>query len=494
MSIYNDILQYIGFEKPDKTNPIPIKDIAEKKPKSKVPPARSSEGPSQPNYNYSFDNDETLVEPGYQFEIIPLIRKLALGNQSVSQALSNIVNLANTGHKIVFDSSVSLEQANEMREHINKVIPNWHYGVADANGLANKFFSQAMISGAVVCEIIPNNTLTGVRRLFMPLPETIRFKYNKRQLTYKPYQVSKDPLKANRPDGLIPLNINAFRYYAINGDTELPYANPPYCPAVPPLHDQKTMLENIKWIIQQMGVVGFLELLADKPEQNDGESDEKYAGRLNGYLEQCKNSVVSSMRDGIVVGFKDDHDFEFHSTAKNATGVGELFNMNELLVYSGLKQDPTLAGKGSGGAETFVTVVFTKLLAELKNVQAPVGKIFEHAYELEFRLRGYKFKSLKVVFNPSTVQDDLKFQQAKEIKIRNARQLRMDGVIDQDTYADEIGYDKPAQQEPVVPFAPEKSTGDPNLDAQKKAVREKSKDKSDRTVRDKNKPQGTVKK
>lgn len=167
-----------------------------------------------------------------------------------------------------------------------------------------------------------------------------------------------------------------------------------------------------------------------------------------------------------------------------------MFMMNELLVSSGLKQDPSLAGKGGGGAETFVTVVFTKLLSELKNIQSPVAKILEHACSLHLRLKGYSFKDIRITFNASTVQDDLKMQQAQEIKIRNKRQLRMDGIIDQDKYADELGYDKPFKQEPIVPFAPAKgSTGDPNIDAQKKAVREKEKDASDRKVRDKNRPQ-----
>lgn len=140
-----------------------------------------------------------------------------------------------------------------------------------------------------------------------------------------------------------------------------------------------------------------------------------------------------------------------------------------------------------------MTILFTKLISELKNIQTCVARTLQYIYEVELRLAGFKFDSLEVEFRASTVQDDLKFQQALEIKIRNLRQLRMDGLISQDTYADELGYEKPHQQNPVVPFAPDKSTGDPNLDAEKKRVREKSKDTSDRRSRDRDKPRGTIK-
>src|SRR5690606_4100421 len=104
-------------------------------------------------------------------------------------------------------------------------------------------------------------------------------------------------------------------------------------------------------------------------------------------------------------------------------GLTDVVNLNELKVSAGLKQDPMLTGKSNGGKETSATILFTKLLAEQVNVQANVKKVLEDLYTLELRLRGYNFKYLKVKFNPSTILDDLKNQQAQEIKIRNARQL-----------------------------------------------------------------------
>lgn len=455
-----------------------------------IPPGRTSDSPYETNGVFNFQDGKYFVKPGYQYEIIPLIRRLTISNQSVSQALANIVNLANTPHKLQFDATVKPEDVVKMTTHIETVVKTWHYGISGCHGLSNKLISQAMVSGCVCAEIVPNIKFTGVYRLLMPLPETIRFIYDKPNISYLPYQVTHNLLEAEPKDfGLKPLNINSFRYISINGDTESPYGNPPYLPVLGPLEDQHVMLENIKFIIRQIGLVGFLEVLVEKPTQDDGEDDGAYRSRVTAYLDQVKINITKSMKDGVMVGIKEDHEFDFHSATTNAAGVSELFDQNETLVSQGLKQDPSLAGKATG-SETGITIIFTKLISELKNIQIAVAAVLADAYALDLRMAGFVFNTLDVQFDASTITDDLKMQQAQEIKGRNNRQMRMDGLISQDQYAAMQGLDKAHQQDPVVPYAPVKpSSGDPNADAQSKAARERKKDVSDKKVREKNKPQ-----
>ncbi len=469
------------------------------KPKGTIAPARSSEPNYPPGSLYSFDNDKRLIKPGYQFEVIPLIRRLSLGNQSVSQALSNIVNLANTGHEIQFDSSVSADQIAEMKLHLENVVPSWLYGVSGTHGLMNKFISQAMISGAVCGEAVVNEKFTGLYRVVMPNPETIRFVYNRKTITYEPWQKTLRLLDGNyngvaNEFGLNKLNSNSFKYYAINGDTESPYGNPPYLPSLSPLEDQKSMLANIKFIIQQIGIMGFWEVLVDKPTQNDLETTAQYKARVESYLKETKSNLMTSFKDGIMVGLQDDHEFKFNSATASAAGVSELFQQNESLVSEALKRDPAMAG--AGGQEGNMTIVFTKLLSELTNLQSTCNALVKFFYELELRLAGYNFKWIKVVSNASTVQDDLKMQQGQEIKIRNARQKRADGITSSDQHARELGYDKAHQPKPNLDFTPIKSTDstNPSDTSKKKKTREDGKNKSDKKVRDKNAPQGTIKK
>ena len=68
-------------------------------------------------------------------------------------------------------------------------------------------------------------------------------------------------------------------------------------------------------------------------------------------------------------------------------------------------------------------------------------------------------------------------------KIRNLNSLYAAGIISQDQYAFEMGYEKPNEKEPRVPLN-KLEDGD---DGAKKQKREADKDKSDRSQRDKSK-------
>src|SRR5690606_11990150 len=87
-----------------------------------------------------------------------------------------------------------------------------------------------------------------------------------------------------------------------------------------------------------------------------------------------------------------------------------------------LKTHPTFMGFTEGGSEE-MGIVFTKMLAQLKNIHKSLSYVLEHGYRMELLLAGFDPKGLRVEFNPSTITDELKFQQAQEIKIRNLQAL-----------------------------------------------------------------------
>jgi hypothetical protein len=129
------------------------------------------------------------------------------------------------------------------------------------------------------------------------------------------------------------------------------------------------------------------------------------------------------------------------------------------------------------------------MIAQLTNIQDVVKDNLEYGYKLALTLGGYKFKNLKVAFNRSTIQDDLKFQQADEIKIRNCVVKYQYGLISLEQMADELGYLKPDEKEPRIDINGE----DPIGDASKRKSREDGKNKSDRKGTEKKNPQGKVK-
>lgn len=478
----------------EQVNQAPIKP-KKKDIKKTALPAQSRSSVADDDNNYHFLTRESqVIKPGYQFEVIPFIRKLSISNPDLSQALHNIVHLGNTGHLIKFDKKVTPERAHHMRRHLEACAEHWMDGVPGLEGVVNKFFRQLMIGGANAVEAVPNKLLTSLHRVILVKPESIRCKYERRLLGYEFYQyVDKAVMvKPNSFENLVKLNPNTFRYYALNGDTEVPYGNPPYLAAMGPIEDQKIMLDNIKFIIRQIGVLGFLELLVDKPDKNDGEGEEQYAARLQQFLERCKTQVEESMTEGVVVGYKEDHEFNFQTGTKNMAGTEALFGLNETQVASGLKSDPGLMGKGSAGAESHITIIFTKLIAELKNIQMIVAKTLEFIYNMELRLANFDYETLKVEFKPSTVQDELKLQQGIEIKIRNFKALYDDGLISQEQYAEAMDLEEPHLAEPRIERTIKGQTGgedDSSTPSSKKQKREKGKDKSDKKSRSKDKPQ-----
>lgn len=438
-----------------------------------------------------------VVNHPFIVQVIPLIRKLMMINPDVSQAIHNIVTLGNTGHKVIFDRTISLDQVEKMRNHLENKKLIWAAGCAGMDGLINKMFAQLLVGGAVSNEWIPNKKLNGIDSVILVNPEDIVFTLEEGNIKYVPWQrivgtmgiVGLPPtMDKTNPSGLIPLNPYTYRYYGLNGDTEIPYGFPPYMAALERIRSQTNMQTNIDFVVDQMGLLGFLEILLGKPMKQEGETDTNYSARLDTLVFEAQKRVEHGMKEGMVVGFKDDSEFKFTSMNRAVKEAIEIFKNNELMIGSALKQDMTLLGRDYNTSETQITVVFMKMLSELRNMQNIIKANLEFGYSLELTLAGFKFDYLKVKFNHSTLQDDLKYQQAREIKIRNVQQLMILGLIDQDQAADELDFEAPAYDEPMVPWEILAGGSTPTDDAAADGVKQKKKDASDKKVRKKNKP------
>lgn len=426
-------------------------------------------------------NNFNIVNPDFTLESIPLIRSLYKTNEDLGGVLFDLIQLTNTGHEIKFDQSLSGKAANAMRDHIKEKSKKWGYGTAGIDGLVNKMIAQIWIGGALSFESVPDNRLTGIKSLPLINPETIRFKI-KKSGDYEPYQKVKNAITFKQQ--YIKLNTNTYTYYSLYGDEDTPYGVPPFLTALSSLSTQKDMKKNINHILKQLGLLGYLEAKLAKPQQRADESETKYGERLVALLTEAKNNLTQGFLDGIVVGFDEDHEFEFNSTTKNLAGVKEVFDLNENQVANGLKTTGAFLGLDGRGGEGQLGIVFTKMLSQLKNVQDILSEALAKVYELELKLAGFDFKGLEVSFYPSTIADELKLWQGKEIKQRVLHNLWVDGIIGPDQYAYNMQYKKPFRK--VTPPEPGGTDGS---SAKKKEDREKDKDKSDRKVRDKNNPQ-----
>lgn len=450
-----------------------------------LPSGRASEPPQ----GYAMENRYSTVTPNYLREIIPVMRNLMMQNADVGQAIHNIVTLGNTGHKIFFDRKRTSDEVDAMRNHLTNKRLSWASGQAGMDGIINRLIAQTLVGGAMSAEWVPNSDLTGIESIIFVNPEDIDFKLSTRGTKYIAYQRSKGMGRKKSKFGLIKLNPNTYRYFALNGDGEVPYGFPPYMSVLPRVDTQQKMDKNINFVVDEWGLLGFIEALITKPDQFD-EKDEDYDKKLNNLLTTAKKRIMEGVKEGVIVGFVDDHEFKFNTASKSYTEAVELYNNNELMTASALKQDASLWGRAYSTSETQITVVFVKMLSELKNIHLHLKSMLEFGYALELRLAGYNFDSIEVRFNRSTIQDDLKFQQAEEIKIRNTKDKMILGIISQDQAADELGYEVSAEKEPMVPWEVLAGVAPPKPDAglatdgtKKKADTKKKKTASDKKKR-----------
>lgn len=420
-----------------------------------------------------------FVNPDFITEYIPIIRKISWINPDVGLALNDMVRLSNTGHRITFDPGVTPEQQEEMKYYLGQKQKTWGDGLDGMHGIVNKLFAQIWISGALSNEWVIKNDKTGISNVALVNPETIRWSWNRKKLRFQPYQKQNFETGGKVMEKMVKLNELTYKYFAINGDTEMPYAIPPFLTALNSLTTQGDMDQNIRFIMKQIGLLGFFEMLMTKPHQADGENEAQYNTRLSNLLSDSKDNIKDGIGEGLVVGFKDDHEFNFNSTTKNLGGVADIYNQNERSVANGLKTPPEFMGIPSSGAETGINIIFTKMLSQLQNAQIIIANNLQYGYSLELRLAGFNFKYLKVEFDPSTIADDLKYQQGQEYKIRNVFNKYQAGYIGQQAAAVEMGYDKPDQSEPRGPLLGQ-STTDSDED---------TKNDSARKGRDKKKPQ-----
>lgn len=398
---------------------------------------------------YTLRDFTQMVNPSFRVEVIQLIRDLYKVNPDMGKGMTDMMELTNTGHQVQFPNN-SDKEAMAMNDHLNKVTKKWSNYTAGIDGLVNKMIAQLFVGGAISVEGVPNEDLSGLSTIVFVKPDTIVFK---RELNgvYQPYQHSagNNLLKGNHDD-YIKLNTQTYKYVSLINDTDEPYGIPPFMTALDSLKTQADMKVNIKHIMENAGILGFMEALIEKPAQMANENINMYERRLDRDLKRLKVRLKDGMKDGLVVGYKDDHEFKMNSTTKDMSNLDKPWTMNQQSIANGLGINNSLIGVTTSTTEGGAGINLSKLLSQLKVIQMLLSHVLEFLYSLELRLAGFNNKGIKILWYPATVSDDVKIQQAKQYKVQNLNALYRDGIISLLKYAQEMGYDQPDQDEPRV--------------------------------------------
>lgn len=389
--------------------------------------------------------DGNLIKSDTPKEVLDTLLFLSKYNADISNAVENIVSLANTEQEIGFNDSLPEDIAQKALQHLKREQKNWYTGGIEA--LRSDLYCQVAIYGCISVEKVPMNNLSGMSRVVLVNPRNIEFTYDKETDTYMPHQRIQSILDTNKT--LIPLNPKTYSYIPVRRYSEKPYAVPPFLSALESVAMEKDMLAGFKKVINKIGILGFLQALVDMPEQLPNEKPDAYAARCQNFLAvnvipELENGVAS----GIVAGFKGTHEFKVSGNDTNVTGAKELFNLIEELKMSGLKQDPRLLGRNFSTTETYGTVIMKKFTKQLSSFQYAVDQFISSLYELELILNGYAIDYVYVKSELPMLTDELNDQNAFGKKIENYKLLYEQGVISQTDLAQALGWDKPDQEAP----------------------------------------------
>jgi hypothetical protein len=476
----NPFTSWFNRKKEKKIEP---KATVTEKPASMVP-GRVSQPEDDVNDTllYSLKDMTRMVTPSFRTEVIPLIRDLYKVNPDVGIALQDMFKLANTGHKISFPNNTD-DEADKMRDHLLKVSRKWSAYTSGIDGLITRMMVQSFIGGAISIEAVPNEKIDGLSTILFLKPENIKF-HRSNNGTYEPYQKLTYTQKASAKQDYIKLNPETFIYVSTYNDTDEPYGIPPFMAALDSLKSQSDMQVNMKHIMELCGMVGFFEALMEKPTQRGSESVEAYRHRLNRTLRDLKRNIKDGLKDGVVVGYKDDHEFKMNSTTKDMGNVEKPWQINQQSVANGLGVNGTIIGVNSSSSEGSAGISLSKMISQLHYIQEMVSYALIRIYELELLLAGFNSKGITITWKPSTISDDVKIQQARQYQVQYLNTLYAAGIISQQQYAWELGYDSPAETEPRVPLD---GIDSDIQEAAKKRQRQDDKNQSARRTRDKNK-------
>lgn len=386
------------------------------------------------------------VIPEIPFETLRVLKKLSICNPDFSQMVGNIVALGNTGHEITVDAA-SDSAAEAALTRINEAASRLYPNGAGIDGLINAYLRQSVVFGALSSEDVVDFAGKRVEKVVIVPVEQIRFRYIDGR--YVPHQQPTSWLglrtRENRsvgPLGLIPLNPNTYRYYALETIENSPYAKPPATAAVDILEGpQKDAIDNIKFIVQKFGILGMVAVNLTKPPRKPSETDGEYTTRAQKLLSAVRDVLSDNFMKGLLVLFN-DMKVTHTNVVSDARGAAEFFQTIEELGFSGMGSMPWAHGRNYTTTETFADVVYNILLSQMLNHQRLAKRRIERTYDLDLLLAGIPVDNVTVEFNRAEARDVLKKAEADQVIQSMVYERAKLGTISPDKAAQELGYEQ----------------------------------------------------
>ena len=393
-------------------------------------------GSSISDYSSRYSTINSIVD----FEMLKCLRDFWIFNPDFSQYVVNIQNLANTGHQVIIDAN-SDSQAESALQRVNETASRIYKNGAGVDGLMNAYIAQIAWSGALSSEDVVNFSSRRVEQTVIVPVLQIRFKFDKELQEYVPYQKSNNLKLHNNEFGLIPLNTETYRYYAMQTIENYPYAKPPASAAIDSIvNSQKPIVENIRFIAKKFGLMGLFSANVASPPKKPNETLQEHQKRSESYLKSIAQRLEKLIPKGLMVGFR-DQTFQHTDVSGSARGVYDLNRMSEEQVFSGMGSHPVFHGRTDSSTETYADVVYSLLQAQGHNIQRLAKRRQEHTYRLDFRMGGIEVGGVSIKFNRTFSRNRVEETTANEAELRMVILKAEKGIISADDAAQELGYE-----------------------------------------------------
>lgn len=379
------------------------------------------------------------LQPEVSFEYLALLKQLMVWNPLMAQFVANVVNLGNTGHQIVVEARTAAIAEAALKRINESAARLWPHG-AGVDGLINQYFIDIAWSGALSSEDEVNFRAARVEKVVLVPVEQIRFTWDGQN--YLPHQLPKNALANTNIGGMIPLNAETYRYFALTTVGNSPYAKPPATAAIEdligPYCDGKANLKNV---LKKYGLLGFASMQVTAPTTRPGrETDDEYHARAKSYLGKIIAAVKDNWQNGLLVMFRDQK-LDFHNVTGTAQGVKDIFEIIEGGIFNGFGMQPSLFGRVHSTTETFADVVWSQLDAQVSNIRRLPKRRMERTYNLDLTLAGIQVNGVTMKFNRTPSRNALAEAQSEQVKVAIALEKARAGIISADQAAQELGYD-----------------------------------------------------
>lgn len=465
------------FDRFKKKKPEPSSGIVAPPRSAAINPGRRSS--PYDTYQSILDQKVGIINPLVPFSFIESIEVLSIVNPDVSQMVSNVIQLGNTGHFVEVttgDGTQARAAIDALHETAKRIYPL----SAGVDGLVNALLGQCARGGALSLECVFGRDLSqGIQEVVLVPVKSIRW-YRDKRMQLRPYQKVKDTMLTIPEDEYVALNPLTYIYYHLDAIEDNPYGIPPVSAALASVSLQMDMMKNLANVVRKVGLVGFISVLINAPTIKRGESDESYRQRLEQYIEEASSRITANYSDGVFVGFRGQHEISVQSLTADVRGLDSIMQINEEQIFSGVKSDPAMHGRTYSTTETYAGVVFDKLLASLEGYRRLVRRALERMYTLELRTKGVQVTDVNIIFKPSKPLNELQAHQAYTQKTLNADHDFRAGLLDWIGYARELGYDFPAIDDPEDTELFGKSAQEPEDSGEKDTKPEKNDEKQEK--------------